>query len=161
MAEAGPIGSLRRHALLGIAALVAFALLLGGWAGTTEIAGAVVAQGLVVTEAGSKAVQHPEGGVVSEIRVRDGDPVAAGEVLVRLDGTTVAANLAVIASQLNEALALEARLNAESRKADRITLPVSRGDRPDRPALERLLAAQEQLRTSRAAGQRSARRADR
>jgi HlyD family secretion protein len=100
-------------------------------------------------------VQHPEGGVVSEIRVRDGDPVAAGEVLVRLDGTTVAANLAVIASQLHEALALEARLNAESRKAHRITLPASRGDWPDRPALERLLAAQEQLRTSRAAGQRS------
>src|ERR1044072_6781452 len=119
MAEAGPIGSLRRHALLGVAALLGFAVLIGGWAGTTEIAGAVIAQGMVVTEEGTKAVQHPEGGVVSEIHVGHGDSVTAGEVLVRLDSTAVAANLAVIISQLSEALALEARLNAESLKTDR------------------------------------------
>lgn len=155
MAEAEPIASLRRHALLGIAALLGFAVLLGGWAGTTEIAGAVIAPGVVVTEEGTKAVQHPDGGVVSEILVRDGDRVTAGEVLVRLDSTAVAANLAVIVGQLNEALALEARLNAESRQADRIALPASLDGWPDRAALERLVAAQEQLRRSRAAGQRS------
>jgi HlyD family secretion protein len=155
MVEASPFLSLRRHALFGIAALVGFAILLGGWAGTTQIAGAVIASGMVVTEEGTKAVQHPEGGVVSEIHVRDGDTVAAGEVLVRLDSTTVAANLAVIVGQLSEALALEARLNAESLKAEAITLPASLATWPDRPALARLVAAQEQQRLSRAAGQRS------
>src|SRR5690606_18431428 len=118
MAEPDPIRSLKRHALAGIAALAVFAVPLGGWAGTTPIAGAVIAPGTVVTEEGTKAVQHPEGGVVSEIHVRDGDTVTAGEVLLRLDSTTVAANLVVIVGQLGEALALEARLNAESRKAD-------------------------------------------
>ncbi|RZL90187.1 MAG: biotin/lipoyl-binding protein, partial [Variovorax sp.] len=96
MADTAPFRSLRRHALIGIGALLGFAVLLGGWAGTTQIAGAVIASGMVVTEEGTKAVQHPEGGVVSGIEVRDGDTVTAGEVLVRLDSTAVAANLAVI-----------------------------------------------------------------
>jgi HlyD family secretion protein len=61
----------------------------------------------------------------------------------------------VIVSQLSEALALEARLTAESLKANRITLPAALDTWPDRPALERLVAAQEQLRLSRAAGQQS------
>jgi HlyD family secretion protein len=116
---------------------------------------AVIAQGLVVTEEGTKAVQHPEGGVVSAVAVRDGDKVTAGEVLVRLDSTTVAANLAVIMGQLNEALALEARLNAESLKADTITLPVALDTWPDRTELERLVLAQDQLRRSRLTGQQS------
>ena len=155
MADTAPFRSLRRHALLGVTALVGFAVLLGGWAGSTQIAGAVIASGMVVTEEGTKAVQHPEGGVVSEIAVRDGDTVTAGEVLVRLDSTTVAANLAVIVGQLSEAFALEARLNAESLKADAITLPASLAAWPDRPALDKLVAAQEQLRLSRATGQQS------
>jgi HlyD family secretion protein len=155
MADTTPFRSLRRHALFGIGALLGFAVLLGGWAGTTQIAGAVIAQGLVVTKEGTKAVQHPEGGVVSAIEVRDGDTVTAGQVLVRLDSTTVAANLAVIVGQLSEALALEARLNAESLKADTITLPASLDTWPGRPELERLVLAQDQLRRSRLTGQQS------
>jgi len=155
MADTAPFRSLRRHALFGVGALLGFAVLLGGWAGTTQIAGAVIAQGLVVTEEGTKAVQHPEGGVVSAIEVRDGDTVTAGEVLVRLDSTTVAANLAVVVGQLNEALALEARLIAESLKADSITLPASLDDWPSRAELERLVSAQDQLRLSRLTGQQS------
>lgn len=155
MADTAPFRSLKRHALFGVGALLGFAVLLGGWAGTTQIAGAVIAQGLVVTEEGSKSVQHPEGGVVSAIEVRDGDTVTAGQVLVRLDSTTVAANLAVIVGQLSEALALEARLNAESLKADTITLPAALDTWPDRPELERLVLAQDQIRRSRLTGQQS------
>jgi HlyD family secretion protein len=155
MADKSPFHSLNRHALFGVGALLGFTVLLGGWAGATQIAGAIIAPGMVVTEEGTKAVQHPEGGVVSEIGVRDGDTVNAGDVLVRLDSTTVAANLAVVVGQLSEAFALEARLNAESARSDQILLPPSLDDWPDRANLERLVAAQQQLRVSRNLGQQS------
>lgn len=150
---ADPLTSLRRHALAGLGAMALFIGLLGGWAGTTEIAGAVVAQGTVVPLEGSKRVQHPEGGVVSAILVKDGDPVTAGQLLVRLDSTTVSANLAVIVSQLSAAFALEARLTAESVGNGKLTLPASLDSWPDRPTLDGLLAAQERLRQSRADAQ--------
>ena len=120
---ADPLPSLRRHALAAFLAVALFLVALGGWAGTTEIAGAVVAQGTLVPLDGTKKVQHPEGGVVTEILVEDGDAVTAGQLLVRLDGTAVAANLAVIVSQLSGAFALQARLAAESTGSDRLTLP--------------------------------------
>ena len=73
MAE--PLRSLRRHAFAGLGVMALFIGLFGGWAGTTEIAGAVVAPGTIVPLEGSKRVQHPEGGVVSAILVKDGDSV--------------------------------------------------------------------------------------
>jgi HlyD family secretion protein len=150
---ADPLESLRRHAIAGLGAIALFLGLLGGWAGTTEIAGAVVAQGTVVPLEGSKRVQHPEGGVVSAILVKDGDAVAAGQLLLRLDSTTVSANLAVIVSQLSAAFALEARLTAESIGNDELTLPKSLDAWPDRATLAGLLATQERLRQSRAEAQ--------
>lgn len=143
--------SLYRHAWLGLASIGIFILGLGGWAGTTEIAGAVVASGTVVLEEGSKRVQHQEGGIVDEILVRDGDRVEAGELLVRLDGTTIAANRAVIVSQLSEAFALQARLNAESIGAATIGRPAALATWPQSAPLDELFAAQERLRQSRAA----------
>lgn len=150
---ADPIRSLRRHALAGLGAIALFIGALGGWAGTTEIAGAVIAQGTVVPLEGTKRVQHPEGGVVAAILVKDGDPVTAGQLLLQLDSTTVSANLAVIVSQLSAAFALEARLTAESIGNDHLTLPASLDSWPDRATLDQLLAAQEGLRQSRADAQ--------
>ena len=143
--------SLSRHAWLGLASIAVFVLGLGGWAATTEIAGAVVAGGTVVLEEGSKRVQHQEGGIVDEILARDGDQVGAGQLLVRLDGTTLAANLAVIVSQLSEAFALQARLNAESTGAAGIRRPPALASWPKTEPLDDLFAAQERLRRSRAA----------
>lgn len=151
MAE--PLKSLRRHAFAGLGAMALFIGILGGWAGMTEIAGAVIAQGTVVPLEGTKRVQHPEGGVVAAILVKDGDPVTAGQLLVQLDSTTVSANLAVIVSQLSGAFALEARLTAESIGNDQLTPPPNIEDWPDRVTLERSLAAQERLRQSRAEAQ--------
>ena len=60
---------------------------LGGWASTSELAGAVIAPGTVVVESGTKKIQHPSGGVVSDIRVQEGDAVEEGQVVMRLDAT--------------------------------------------------------------------------
>ena len=69
---------------------------IGGWAATMELEGAVVAQGSLVVDSNVKKVQHLSGGIVKEIRVREGDHVKAGDILVRLDETqTKAANSVV------------------------------------------------------------------
>ncbi|MGF9757412.1 HlyD family type I secretion periplasmic adaptor subunit [Microvirga sp. 0TCS3.31] len=105
--------SLRRHLLAGLSVLVLLGGGMGGWAATAELSGAVVAPGSVVVDSHVKKVQHPTGGVVGEIRVRDGDRVNAGDLVVRLDETITRANLAVVTKGLDELAARQGRLEAE------------------------------------------------
>jgi HlyD family secretion protein len=105
--------SLRGHLLAGLSVLVLLGGGMGGWAATAELSGAVVAPGSVVVDSHVKKVQHPTGGVVGEIRVRDGDRVQAGDLVVRLDETITRANLAVITKGLDELSARQGRLVAE------------------------------------------------
>ncbi len=86
---------------------------LGGWAATAPIAGAVVTPGTVVVSSNVKPVQHPTGGVVSAIEVKNGDRVKAGDVLIFLDETVLRANLALIDQQIDERRAEIYRLTAE------------------------------------------------
>lgn len=105
---------------------LAVALLIGGvglWSVRTQIAGAVIASGMIVVESNRQVVQHAEGGTVGEIRVRDGDTVAAGDLLIRLDDTILASEMTVIDTQLIEIRARRARLEAERTGADIIDYP--------------------------------------
>jgi len=97
----------------GLAVVVLLVGGLGGWAGATHISGAVIAAGMLVVDSNTKKVQHPTGGIVGEIRVRDGDRVKAGDILVRLDETITRANLAIVQKNLVELAARKARLEAE------------------------------------------------
>jgi HlyD family type I secretion membrane fusion protein len=108
---------------IGIVALVVLVGGLGVWSVTTTLAGAVVAQGVVQVENNRQVVQHPEGGVVGEIRVKDSDTVAQGDVLIRLDGRRLRSELAVIDGQLLEISARKARLVAERDAAADISFP--------------------------------------
>ena len=94
--------SIRRHLLGGLAVVALLAGGVGGLAATTELAGAVIAPGSLVVDTNVKKVQHPTGGVVGELRVRDGDRVKAGDIVVRLDETITQANLAIVVKSLNE-----------------------------------------------------------
>lgn len=102
---------------------------IGLWSAVTEIAGAVVSTGTVVVESNIRQVQHREGGIVQSIRVRDGDEVAAGDVLIRLDDTVTQANLAVVTKQLTDLTAQQARLEAERDNLDTIVWNQGRSDR--------------------------------
>jgi HlyD family secretion protein len=95
----------------------------GGWPSTTQIAGAVVASGVLVVDSNVKKVQHPTGGVVRELLVRDGDRVKAGDVLLRLDDTQTRANLAIVTKTLDELYARRSRDTAELLGADEIDFP--------------------------------------
>jgi multidrug efflux pump subunit AcrA (membrane-fusion protein) len=101
--------SIRRHLLVIIVAVVILVGGIGGWAYTSEFAGAVIAQGQLVVDTSVKKVQHPSGGVVAELKVRDGDQVKAGEVVIRLDDTQTRANLAIVSKGLDELRAPRAR----------------------------------------------------
>lgn len=90
------------------------------WATLTKIQGAVISTGQVVVEGRPKVVQHLDGGVVGEILVREGDRVGQGDVLIRLDPTSLTANETLLQNRLNEALGRKARLTAERDEASSI-----------------------------------------
>ena len=99
--------------------LIEFVLIIGlfggflAWAALSPISGAVIASGTVKVEQGLKKIQHPTGGVISDINVKEGDAVEAGDVLIRLDTQSAFAERAIYQDQLNALLARQARLLAE------------------------------------------------
>ncbi|SDA96708.1 Biotin-lipoyl like [Pseudomonas sp. NFACC15-1] len=121
--EASLTHSLSRHLRWGSLSLV---VLLGGsltWALCTQLSGAVVATGVVAVEGSVKTIQHPTGGVVAELLIKEGQTVAAGDVLLRLDATLPAASQAIVSKSLNQAWARLARLEAERDNASEVPLP--------------------------------------
>ena len=84
-----PRSSIRKLQFLGCTAILLAVGGFGGWGTTTEIAGAVIANGTVVVESKGhvKKVQHLTGGIISELRVKEGSEVEADQVLIRLDDT--------------------------------------------------------------------------
>ena len=105
--------SARRQMIAGFIALVVLVVGVGGWSVMANIAGAIVASGMIEVEANRQIVQHPEGGVVGRIDVDDGDRVEAGTVLIRFDDTLLKSELAIVEGQLFEIMARRARLEAE------------------------------------------------
>lgn len=108
-------------AVLIIAFLSLFLCVLIVWANYTLINGAVIASGNVVVKGKPKSVQHLDGGIVEKILVRDGVVVDEGQILLRLDGTLLLANLEIYRNRLNNTLALRDRLEAEQIAAKNIT----------------------------------------
>ena len=130
--------SIRLHLAIGLAVVVILAGGLGGFSATQQFSGALIAPGQIVVESNVKKVQHPTGGVVGEVRARDGDRVKAGDIVVRLDDTVTKANLAIVTKNLDAALARAARLEAEQRGFDKIKFPpqlLARADVPDAAAV--------------------------
>ncbi len=82
--------SLGRHMTAVSVLALALVVGIGGWAATTELSSAIVAAGTVIVENNVKKVQHLTGGIVGEMLVKEGDSVKAGQVLIKLDGTTAA-----------------------------------------------------------------------
>jgi HlyD family secretion protein len=140
-----PRRSIRRHLLAGVTLVVLLAGGVGGWAATTELAGAVIAPGNLVVETKVKKVQHPTGGVVGELRVRDGDEVKAGDVVVRLDDTVTRANLAIVVKSLDELSARQAREEAERDGANAPSFPAELLARRSDAEVARLVAGEQKL----------------
>lgn len=145
--------SIRKH--LGVAMLLAIALVfgVGGWATLTEISAAVIAPGQLVVETDVKKVQHPTGGIVGELFVREGASVKAGDVLIRLDQTQTRANLDIILKALDELAARRARNEAERDGSRTIMFPADLLSRKDKDwSVAHVIDGETRLFVSRVAG---------
>ncbi len=143
--KASPRRSMRSYQIAGFAVLALFVGGIGTWAATTDIAGAVIAPGQVVVDSNVKKVQHPTGGIVSEILVQSGDLVDTGDVVVRLDDTITRANLAIIIKGLTELLARKSRLEAERDGADTVNVPSSLLARSSHEQVAQVIAGEHRL----------------
>jgi HlyD family secretion protein len=130
------------------AALALIVFLLGGiavWAATTQISGAVIASGSVVVDSSAKKVQHPTGGIVTEVHAHDGDHVKGGDLLVRLDQTMTRANLSIVTKDLDQLVAQKARLQAEREGLDSVEVPPELASRMNDPQVASIMEGERKL----------------
>jgi HlyD family secretion protein len=143
--------STRRPMMIGVLTLLILVGGFGTWSIFSTISGAVVTSGQIEVEQQRQIVQHPDGGVVEEILAKDGQRVAAGDVLIRLDGGTLRSELAIVEGQLFEMLAQRERLETE--RDDKPVLEFE-GELVDvaatRPEVRDLMEGQQNLFKSRA-----------
>jgi len=157
-ATSGAGRSIRRHVLATLTVGTIVVVALGGSATMTELSGAVVASGNLVVDTNVKKVQHPTGGVVGELRVRDGMRVNAGDVVMRLDATITRANLAIVVKGIDELMARQARLEAERDDDGELRFPQELISRADHPDVSRVVQGEQklfELRKSARAGQKA------
>lgn len=137
-----PSANWRRSVISGYAVIFGLLGTFAAWASVSRLDGAAIAQGVLSNEGSRKTVQHLDGGIVEEILVRDGDRVAANQLLVRLDPTRADTQGDLYGNQFLILLAQEARLLAEFETRDRLTFPTAVTQRAGDPAIAPVIADQ-------------------
>lgn len=118
--ESRPRTDFRRTAVVGYAAIALFAGCFGYWAASAPLSGAVITSGTISATGGNILIQHPEGGIIEELLVHEGDRVQQSEPLVLLDRTAAEADLNRLTRQSIALRASAARLEAERDGSDRL-----------------------------------------
>ena len=144
-----PRRAIRRLNIVGCVVMLFLVGGIGGWAATAQLHGAVIASGTVVVESNVKKVQHPTGGIVGQLLVKDGSVVDEGYVVMRLDDTVTRPTLGAVRSQLDELLAREVRLLAERDETDALVFPKELTSRKDEHGVATAIAGEEKLFESR------------
>jgi HlyD family secretion protein len=137
--------SVKRYVTFGFVTLFLLLGGLGGWAATTDLSGAVLGAGTVVVAGNVKKIQHPTGGVIGKLFVKNGDRVKAGDILVRLDETVTRAQLQVITKQMDELHGRQARLRAERDDHKAVTFPDDLLKREGESAVAQIVAGERTL----------------
>jgi HlyD family type I secretion membrane fusion protein len=153
-----PSDSIKRVALAGWLIIAVFFGGIGCWAATAPLNGAVVGNAVVKVEGNRKSIQHLDGGIVKQLRVKEGDKVNAGDVLVVLDETQAKAEYDVLSQQYMVLRATEARLLTELNHGSELVMPDDFKRRPEDSYLKSVWNGQlSQFESRRAAieGQRS------
>lgn len=137
--------SIRRNLLGGVTVIALLFGVVGGFAATIEISGAIIAHGVVVVASNGKKVQHPTGGIVSKILVHDGAHVEADDLLVQLSDVVPRANLAFVTKSLDELYARKSRLEAERDGDQQLTLAPTLSARMSEPGVAALVESERRL----------------
>lgn len=143
--------TLRSTMITGVVIVVVFFFGIGGWAAVAPLAKAVVASGLVAPDNSRQTVQHLEGGIIRELRVRDGDVVKEGDVLLVLQSIKASGDHGIILTRLRTQLVKQARLLAERANEDRIRLIDPLVTDVEDPEIKKIIEAQAQQFKSRRA----------
>src|SRR5882724_2204591 len=134
-----PDDGARGSIIAGLCVVALFFVGLGGWAAYAPLNGAVVAPAVVKVEGNRKSIQHLDGGIVKDLKVKEGDRVGAGQTVIVLDDTQAHAEVVLLAQQYDVYRAQEARLLAERDRAATITFPPDLLARRDHPEIRTLL----------------------
>ncbi len=140
-ASGGRFG-LRFPIIIGCLIIALFFGALGGWAALAPLESAAIAPGEVTIDTNRKTIQHLEGGIIGEILVRDGDIVAAGQVLIRLEEIQSRAEFELLQGRYVTASAVEARLIAERDGWDEVEFPDWLLDRLEEPEVIETVSGQ-------------------
>jgi HlyD family type I secretion membrane fusion protein len=134
--ERPPVGRLLLAGLLALAVGIGG---FGGWAAVAPLSSAAIATGMITVAGNRKVVQHLEGGSIAELRVREGDRVRTGQLLMRLDDLEAKALHDVLEGQHVALAAQEARLQAERESRDTLAFPAALEAQRRRPEIAEIL----------------------
>jgi membrane fusion protein, type I secretion system len=149
---APPSDSARAAIWTGFAVIALFFGGLGGWAAFAPLDGAVIGSAVVKVEGNRKTIQHLDGGIVKELRVREGDRVEAGQTVILLDDTQPRAAVTMLSQQLDAHRAQQARLLAERDDAEAIVFPADLLQRRDNAQVAGILGGENRQFAIRRAG---------
>src|SRR5688572_19733718 len=155
--EVLPDESQRKYSIAGWLILAIFFGGFGAWAATAPLNGAVVAEAVVKVEGNRKSIQHLDGGIVREVKVKEGDTVKAGDVLIVLDDVRARSDFDVFSQQQMVLRATQVRLTGELNRATSLVPPPDVAAQLNDPEMKTVWTAQlQQFQSRRAAleGQR-------
>jgi HlyD family type I secretion membrane fusion protein len=128
--------------VVGLAVVLLFFAGVGSWAGYAPLNGAVIAPAVIKVEGSRKTIQHLDGGIVKELRIKGGDHVMAGEVVVVLEDMQARAARDILAKEYDLLRAQEARLLAERDSLREITFPADLMARYAEPEIAKVLGTE-------------------
>ena len=137
--------ALDKYVRLSYVSLFCLVFVFGGWTILAKIQGAVVASGQVAVEGKPKVIQHLEGGIISEIAVKEGDFVTQGQTVVKLDAIILEANLEAAETRYFENQALTNRLISEQKGYDRIIWSREMTNKQSNRRVQLAMSGQQQL----------------
>lgn len=111
---------------LRIGAIIAGGFFLGflGWAAFIPLDAAATAEGIVAVAGNRQAVQHRDGGIVTELNVQEGQMVKEGDLLLQISASELVAQERGLSGEAISLQAQRARLLAERAGAARLARPV-------------------------------------
>lgn len=113
----------RAPSVFGIWVLVITFGVFGIWGALAPLDSASHAQGKIILDSKKRIIQHPEGGIVKSILVRDGDEVIKGQTLILLDDTQLRAQKNQYKYKYITSLAEVTRLIAERDGKEEVVFP--------------------------------------
>ena len=121
--DGAPSDSIKHVALAGWIIIALFFGGIGSWAAIAPLNGAIVGNAIIKVDGNRKSVQHLDGGIVKDLRIKEGDKVNSGDVLIVLDETQARAEYDVLSQQYMVLRATEARLLTELDHGSELVMP--------------------------------------